>query len=245
MSDLRSIVVKEACTVLVLLAEHLKVLFEPYVAFYIPALLRQIIVKIKIIADSADQCIRCLINETQVKNIKAIVEGSRSQKDLILRKRCTEYMIMILSSYDEASLERLKDYFEAVILGNLSDAAGEVRMEARKCYWIYAGKWKKDGMRIFSLLDPLVQKYLNKDAGSPPDVKRIPKSLPQSPLKPPTPKSKILNVYESHTVELTFSDELEEYTLPSEPQLQYPIMSEGTAPTTRKAFVWQAGLAFT
>jgi CLIP-associating protein 1/2 len=186
---LRSIIVKESCTVLVLLAENLKSAFEPYVAYYLPALLKQIIIKIKIIADSADQCIRCLITETQVKNLKSFVEGARSQKDIIIRKRCTEYLSLMLNLYDNSSLEKLRDNFEVVILSNLSDAAGEVRTEARKCYWLFAAKWREDGMRIFNQVDPLVQKYLNKESASSPEVKRAVKSVPHSPLKLASPTS--------------------------------------------------------
>ncbi len=82
-----------------MIAERVQTNFEPFVNICInsildslfadiPHLLKQSLVKIKVIADSADQCIIILVKETQFKNIKYIVEGARNQKDVLLRRRC-------------------------------------------------------------------------------------------------------------------------------------------------------------
>jgi hypothetical protein len=74
---LRSTLVRESCVVLALLAEKLKEAFDSSAAFYIPFLLKQVSVKIKVISESADQCVRALLRNTKTTSIKPILNGGR------------------------------------------------------------------------------------------------------------------------------------------------------------------------
>ena len=162
-SDLRSIIVKESCTVLSLLAENFKSNFDSYAVYYLPSLLKQTSVKIKVISDSADQCIQALIKDTQFKNIKTIVEGLKNGKDITIRKKSTSYIKLILEVYDINSLDKLRDIIEPLIIQSLSDASGEVRAEARACYWLYINHYPEQILSLNDKLPSAVLKIIEKE----------------------------------------------------------------------------------
>jgi hypothetical protein len=65
----------------------------------------------------------------------------------------------------------------------MSDAAAEVRSEARACYWKFAGHFKEEADYIMGQLDSSAQKQLIKEMSSPPVARKgslSPSKTPES-----------------------------------------------------------------
>lgn len=96
-----------ACTLLNLLSSILKHRFEELSSLYIPYVLKQTYVKIKVIAKAADECIKSLLKNSEPMNIKAIIDGCRDEKNSLLRLQCCGFMKTILLCYKEDKQEKV------------------------------------------------------------------------------------------------------------------------------------------
>jgi CLIP-associating protein 1/2 len=144
---LRSILVKEACNVLCLLAEKLKESFEPFCSLYIGILLKQVVVKIKVISETSDQCIKTLITCCHLKSSKKIVEGCKDAHSGVLRRHCIVYLHLVLQHSDIETLEKAKEDTESVLRTTLADADSEARTQARSCFATFLKLWPVEGER--------------------------------------------------------------------------------------------------
>lgn len=70
-------------------------------------MLKQTYVKIKIIAETADECIKSLLHNSEPMNIKAILDGCKDEKNALLRLRCCGFIKTILLCYSEEKQEKV------------------------------------------------------------------------------------------------------------------------------------------
>ncbi|EGC33610.1 hypothetical protein DICPUDRAFT_20262, partial [Dictyostelium purpureum] len=139
--ELRSTIVKEACQSVSLLCQRMKGKFEPFAQLYIQPLIRMVPVKTTIIAESAHQTIKDIIENVQTKNIfQVFLDGSVDQHNEQLRKRCCEYIYIVINrAIDLEGMILLSSIpaLEKSIQKLLVDAASETRQIARYCFWSY------------------------------------------------------------------------------------------------------------
>jgi hypothetical protein len=117
-------------------------------------MLKQTVVKIKVIAESVDQCIKSLIKMTEIVNIKPLVEGARDSINLPLKARCTEYLHLSLAIENERNSkgrplldDKTKDSVATTLKSNLSAADPKTREEARNCFLEFEVRWPEEARR--------------------------------------------------------------------------------------------------
>ncbi|KAF0682475.1 Aste57867_25427 [Aphanomyces stellatus] len=190
--DLRSAVSREACATIAALAAVLGDGFNPFVEFFVAALLKATFVTIQVISVSADSCLKSIIHSTRVGYPKAtlkFIDGARS-KNQVLRLHSVNYLTLALTQWHAVVLERSIDATAALLPVILCDAQGDVRLAARKCFWAFHSNFESRAQDVLSQLDGATQRRLHEDlgGGAAPQRKRDDPSPPPSYVPPPTAK---------------------------------------------------------
>jgi len=94
LEDKRSNLIKEACRTVSTIAMKLDILFEPLAPIFLSALFKLLIITIKVIADSAHNCILSFLPFAN-SSIPLVVQGISDQHP-VLRGKCAEYLLQIL-----------------------------------------------------------------------------------------------------------------------------------------------------
>ena len=94
--DLRSAVCREATITIAKLAEVLGDRFEPFIDSFMPELLKQVVINVKVIADSANLGIRYMIRSMRSKSMVARLMETAEAKAVALRKRVADYVLLLL-----------------------------------------------------------------------------------------------------------------------------------------------------
>lgn len=108
-SDLRSVVSREGCKTISMIATYMSGSFSLLAEIWLPIIIKQLQVKIQIISTSADNAIRVIIASAPLgygKLIPIIVENILNSKSAPLRKFCLEYLCMICSLWSMDVLEK-------------------------------------------------------------------------------------------------------------------------------------------
>ncbi|KAG2662518.1 hypothetical protein PVAP13_1KG542500 [Panicum virgatum] len=161
--DRRSSVVKQACHLLNFLSKELLRDFEPYAELLIPVLLKNIVITILVIAESADNCIKEMLRNCKVARIlPRIIEFAKNDRSAVLRARCCEYAILMLEYWvDTPEIQRSADLYEDLIKCCIADATSEVRSSARACYRMFSRIWPERSRQLYSSFEPSRQKMIN------------------------------------------------------------------------------------
>ncbi|VAI62956.1 unnamed protein product [Triticum turgidum subsp. durum] len=160
--DRRSSVVKQACHLLIFLSKELLRDFEPCAELLIPALLKNVVITVLVIAESADNCIKEMLRNCKVARIlPRIIEFAKNDRSAVLRGRCCEYAILMLEYWvDTPELQRSANLYEELIKCCIADATSEVRSGARACYMIFSRIWPERSHQLFSSFEPSRQKMI-------------------------------------------------------------------------------------
>ncbi|KAM0847779.1 hypothetical protein ACQ4PT_054812 [Festuca glaucescens] len=163
--DRRSTVVKQACHLLIFLSKELLRDFEPCAELLIPALLKNVVITVLVIAESADNCIKEMLRNCKVAHIlPKIIEFAKNDRSAVLRGRCCEYAILMLEYWvDTPELQKSANLYEDLIKCCIADATSEVRSGARACYRIFSRIWPERSHQLFSSFEPSRQKMINDD----------------------------------------------------------------------------------
>ncbi|KAM3245146.1 hypothetical protein ACQJBY_056463 [Aegilops geniculata] len=163
--DRRSSVVKQACHLLIFLSKELLRDFELCAELLIPALLKNVVITVLVIAESADNCIKEMLQNCKVARIlPRIIEFAKNDRSAVLRGRCCEYAILMLEYWvDTPELQRSANLYEALIKCCIGDATSEVRSGARACYRIFSRIWPERSLQLFSSFEPSRQKMIIDD----------------------------------------------------------------------------------
>ncbi|OEL27275.1 CLIP-associated protein [Dichanthelium oligosanthes] len=126
--DRRSSVVKQACHLLNFLSKELLRDFEPYAELLIPVLLKNVVITILVIAESADSCIKEMLRNCKVARIlPKIIEFAKNDRSAALRARCCEYATLMLEYWvDTPEIQRSADLYEDLIKCCIADATSEM-----------------------------------------------------------------------------------------------------------------------
>ncbi|KAF8691731.1 hypothetical protein HU200_040122 [Digitaria exilis] len=161
--DRRSSVVKQACHLLNFLSKELLRDFEPYAELLIPVLLKNVVITILVIAESADNCIKEMLRNCKVARIlPRIIESAKNDRSAILRARCCEYAILMLEYWvDTPEIQRSANLYEDLVKCCIADATSEVRSSARACYRMFSRIWPERSRQLYSSFEPSRQKMIN------------------------------------------------------------------------------------
>lgn len=174
-SDLRSVISKEACRTVAFIARELGSTFAPLAELWLPTLLKQIVVKIQVISSSADKCIRIVLSSgndvsgSSYSKVLALIMESCRAKTAILRKYGFEYLSLMAAQWKletlEKSLPQIKDQLKA----GVADADASARKTARQLFWILRGRppWQNQMDAFLQTLDASTQKHVASEMQSP------------------------------------------------------------------------------
>eukprot|EP01048_Picozoa_sp_COSAG05_P008343 COSAG05_NODE_630_length_8210_cov_5.004563_4_plen_730_part_00 len=166
-NDLRSAICKAACLAVMEVSKALGDDFEPFSAVFLPHIWTKTIVTIQVIAESAHECVCCVLEYTQAPRLlPKILDTGTNAKDGRLRAACVGYLGLCLQHWSQQALDGSVSAIDAAIRKSMADANGDARTAARRCYWAYKPRWPDRAQRILDTLDPSAQRrLLSEEAG--------------------------------------------------------------------------------
>ncbi|XP_076579374.1 CLIP-associating protein 1-B-like isoform X12 [Chaetodon auriga] len=158
--DLRSQVVREACITLGHLSSTLGSRFDHAAEATMPILLNLVPNTAKVMATSGVAAIRLILRHTHFPRLIPIITSNCSSKSVAVRRRCFEFLELLLQEWQTSSLERHGAVLMETIKKGIHDADAEARSVARKCYWSFHGHFRREAEQLFQGLESSYQKAL-------------------------------------------------------------------------------------
>uniref|UniRef100_A0A8C7QUU1 TOG domain-containing protein n=1 Tax=Oncorhynchus mykiss TaxID=8022 RepID=A0A8C7QUU1_ONCMY len=174
--DLRSQVVREACITLGHLSYILGNRFDHCAESIMPTLLTLVSNSAKVMATSGIAVIRLIIRHTHYPRLIPIVTSSCQSKSVAVRRRCFEFLDLLLQEWQTNSLERNVAVLTETIKKGVHDADSEARSVARKCYWTFHGHFSREAEQLFQALESSYQKALQSHMKSSDSILSLPAS---------------------------------------------------------------------
>ncbi|XP_055764530.1 CLIP-associating protein 1-B-like isoform X14 [Salvelinus fontinalis] len=174
--DLRSQVVREACITLGHLSYILGNRFDHCAESIMPTLLTLVSNSAKVMATSGIAVIRLIIRHTHYPRLIPIVTSSCLSKSVAVRRRCFEFLDLLLQEWQTNSLERNVAVLTETIKKGVHDADSEARSVARKCYWTFHGHFSREAEQLFQALESSYQKALQSHMKSSDSILSLPAS---------------------------------------------------------------------
>ncbi|XP_022619722.1 CLIP-associating protein 1-like isoform X4 [Seriola dumerili] len=158
--DLRSQVVREACITLGHLSLVLGVRFDHAAEAVMPTLLNLVPNSAKVIATSGVAAIRLILRHTHFPRLIPIITSNCTSKSVAVRRRCFEFLDLLLQEWQSSSLQRHGTVLMETIKKGVHDADAEARSVARKCYWSFHSHFSREAEHLFQGLEASYQKAL-------------------------------------------------------------------------------------
>ncbi|XP_049425981.1 CLIP-associating protein 1-like isoform X3 [Epinephelus fuscoguttatus] len=158
--DLRSQVVREACITLGHLSSVLGSKFDHSAEATMPILLNLVPNSAKVMATSGVAAIRLILRHTHFPRLIPIITSNCTSKSVAVRRRCFEFLDLLLQEWHTSSLERHATVVMETIKKGIHDADAEARSVARKCYWSFHGHFRREAEQLFQGLESSYQKAL-------------------------------------------------------------------------------------
>uniref|UniRef100_A0A9J8CLA0 Cytoplasmic linker associated protein 1 n=1 Tax=Cyprinus carpio carpio TaxID=630221 RepID=A0A9J8CLA0_CYPCA len=174
--DLRSQVVREACITLGHLSSVLGNRFDHGAENIMPTLLNLVPNSAKVMATSGMAAIRLIIRHTHYPRLIPIMTSNCTSKSVAVRRRCYEFLDLLLQEWQTNSLERHVAVLIETIKKGVHDADSEARSVARKCYWGFHAHFSKEAEHLFQALELTYQKALQSHLKSSDSIMSLPQS---------------------------------------------------------------------
>uniref|UniRef100_A0A665TBQ4 Cytoplasmic linker associated protein 1 n=1 Tax=Echeneis naucrates TaxID=173247 RepID=A0A665TBQ4_ECHNA len=158
--DLRSQVVREACITLGHLSLMLGSRFDHAAEAVMPTLLNLVPNSAKIMATSGVVAIRLILRHTHFPRLIPIITSNCTSKSVAVRRRCFEFLDLLLQEWQTSSLQRHVAVLMETIKKGVHDADAEARSVARKCYWSFHSHFSREAEQLFQGLEASYQKAL-------------------------------------------------------------------------------------
>uniref|UniRef100_A0A669B9Q0 Cytoplasmic linker associated protein 1a n=1 Tax=Oreochromis niloticus TaxID=8128 RepID=A0A669B9Q0_ORENI len=158
--DLRSQVVREACITLGHLSSILGNKFDHAAESVMPTLLNLVPNSAKVMATSGVAAIRLILRHTHYPRLIPIITSNCTSKSVAVRRRCYEFLDLMLQEWHTNTLERHVAVLTETIKKGIHDADSEARSIARKCYWGFHGHYSREAEHLFQALEATYQKAL-------------------------------------------------------------------------------------
>ncbi|XP_056597599.1 CLIP-associating protein 2 isoform X5 [Triplophysa dalaica] len=174
--DLRSQVVREACITVAYLSTILGNKFDHGAEGIVPVLFNLIPNCAKVMASSGTAAIHIIIRHTHVPRLIPLITGNCTSKSVAVRRRCYEFLDLLLQEWQTHSLERHAAVLVESIKKGIKDADSEARVEARKTYWGLRAHFPAMADSLYNSLEPSYQKTLQSHLKSSGSVASLPQS---------------------------------------------------------------------
>uniref|UniRef100_A0A8C9T4X9 Cytoplasmic linker associated protein 1 n=1 Tax=Scleropages formosus TaxID=113540 RepID=A0A8C9T4X9_SCLFO len=174
--DLRSQVVREACITLGHLSSVLGNRFDHGAESIMPTLLNLVPNSAKVMATSGIAAIRLIIRHTHYPRLIPILTSTCTSKSVAGRRRCYEFLDLLLQEWQTHPLERHVAVLTETIKKGIHDADSEARSVARKCYWGFHGHFRREAEHLFQALELSYQKALQLHLKNSDSVVSLPQS---------------------------------------------------------------------
>ncbi|XP_051283588.1 CLIP-associating protein 1 isoform X11 [Dicentrarchus labrax] len=158
--DLRSQVVREACITLGHLSLVLGSRFDHAAEATMPILLNLVPNSAKVMATSGMAVIRLILRHTHNPRLIPIITSNCTSKSVAVRRRCFEFLDLMLQEWQASSLERHGTVLMETIKKGIHDADAEARSVARNCYWSFHGHFRREAEQLFQAVESSYQKAL-------------------------------------------------------------------------------------
>nr|XP_021334390.1 CLIP-associating protein 1 isoform X22 [Danio rerio] len=174
--DLRSQVVREACITLGHLSSLLGNKFDHGAESIMPTLLNLVPNSAKVMATSGVAAIRLILRHTHFPRLIPIITSNCTSKSVAVRRRCYEFLDLLLQEWQTHTLERHVAVLTETIKKGIHDADSEARSVARKCYWGFHGHFSREAEHLFQALESTYQKALQSHLKSSDSIVSLPQS---------------------------------------------------------------------
>ncbi|XP_026127295.1 CLIP-associating protein 1-like isoform X9 [Carassius auratus] len=174
--DLRSQVVREACITLGHLSSVLGNKFDHGAENIMPTLLNLVPNSAKVMATSGMAAIRLILRHTHFPRLIPIITSNCTSKSVAVRRRCYEFLDLLLQEWQTHTLERHVAVLTETIKKGIHDADSEARSVARKCYWGFHGHFSREAEHLFQALESSYQKALQSHLKSSDSIVSLPQS---------------------------------------------------------------------
>ncbi|XP_019747580.1 CLIP-associating protein 1a isoform X18 [Hippocampus comes] len=174
--DLRSQVVREACITLGHLSSLLGNKFDHGAESVMPILLNLVPNSAKIMATSGMAAIHLILRHTHYPRLIPIITSNCTSKSVAVRRRCYEFLDLMLQEWHTNTLERHVAVLTETIKKGIHDADSEARSIARKCYWGFHGHCSREAEHLFQALESTYQKALQSHLKSSDSIVSLPQS---------------------------------------------------------------------
>ncbi|XP_034549556.1 CLIP-associating protein 1a isoform X9 [Notolabrus celidotus] len=174
--DLRSQVVREACITLGHLSSLLGNKFDHGAESIMPTLLNLVPNSAKVMATSGTAVIRLILRHTHYPRLIPIITSNCTSKSVAVRRRCYEFLDLMLQEWHTNTLERHVAVLTETIKKGIHDADSEARSIARKCYWGFHGHYSREAEHLFQALESTYQKALQSHLKSSDSIVSLPQS---------------------------------------------------------------------
>ncbi|XP_067267909.1 CLIP-associating protein 2 isoform X30 [Chanodichthys erythropterus] len=174
--DLRSQVVREACITVAYLSTLLGNKFDHGAEGIVPVLFNLIPNCAKVMATSGTAAIRIIIRHTHVPRLIPLIASNCTSKSVAVRRRCYEFLDLLLQEWQTHSLERHAAVLVESIKKGIRDADSEARVEARKAYCGLRAHFPGEAESLYNSLEPSYQKTLQPHLKSSGSVASLPQS---------------------------------------------------------------------
>ncbi|XP_067372712.1 CLIP-associating protein 1a isoform X21 [Channa argus] len=174
--DLRSQVVREACITLGYLSSLLGTKFDHGAESAMPTLLNLVPNTAKVMATSGVAAIRLILRHTHYPRLIPIITSNCTSKSVAVRRRCYEFLDLMLQEWHTNTLERHVTVLTETIKKGIHDADSEARSIARKCYWGFHGHYSREAEHLFQALESTYQKALQSHLKSSDSIVSLPQS---------------------------------------------------------------------
>uniref|UniRef100_A0A674ITF1 Cytoplasmic linker associated protein 1 n=1 Tax=Terrapene triunguis TaxID=2587831 RepID=A0A674ITF1_9SAUR len=99
-----------------------------------------------------------------------------TSKSVAVRRRCFEFLDLLLQEWQTHSLERHISVLAETIKKGIHDADSEARIEARKCYWGFHNHFNREAEHLFHTLESSYQKALQSHLKNSDSIVSLPQS---------------------------------------------------------------------
>uniref|UniRef100_A0A8C3XUL9 Cytoplasmic linker associated protein 1 n=1 Tax=Chelydra serpentina TaxID=8475 RepID=A0A8C3XUL9_CHESE len=174
--DLRSQVVREACITLGHLSSVLGTKFDHGAEAIMPTIFNLIPNSAKVMSTSGVVAVRLIIRHTHIPRLIPIITSNCTSKSVAVRRRCFEFLDLLLQEWQTHSLERHISVLAETIKKGIHDADSEARIEARKCYWGFHNHFSREAEHLFHTLESSYQKALQSHLKNSDSIVSLPQS---------------------------------------------------------------------
>lgn len=177
LKDLRSAIVREACTTVSEVAFSFKrhgsqknhIAFISLATSMVDVCLKQAVVTIKVISKSAQECIKNIVESSDPYGspqlLLRFVKGSQ-EKSSIVRHVSVEYIAIAINCWPSSVFVKRIEEVSGTIVRALDDADELVRKAARQCFWCFEKVFNEEGQDILDQLNPATKRRLMDAQGS-------------------------------------------------------------------------------